>query len=115
MSLAHPQTVTDVFMANGIGTDIIAPLLQIQELALAVSLQRRYQVMTRYHGGAQLYRIHVRDGVGQGTGANDNGLQRQHELIEIHLPQAGRPTPYACAQLGEAANTLHRYLRGVQS
>lgn len=50
MSVVNPKTITDTFRDHGISIAISAPVLQIQELALAVSLQNRYRVSATYQG-----------------------------------------------------------------
>lgn len=52
MSLQAPKTITEVFQANQLPSAFTCTLLQCQELALAVNLQRQYAVMleTTQHG-----------------------------------------------------------------
>lgn len=52
MSLQAPKTITDVLTANSIPTSYTITLMQCQELALAVNLQRKYavQLETSQHG-----------------------------------------------------------------
>lgn len=52
MSLQAPKTITDIFTANSIPTPFVIALMQCQELALAVNLQRKYavQLETSQHG-----------------------------------------------------------------
>lgn len=52
MSLQAPKTITEVFTANSIQTAFVISLMQCQELALAVNLQRKYavQLETCQHG-----------------------------------------------------------------
>lgn len=44
MSLQAPKTVTEVFTAQGLTSGQVCVLLQCQELALAVTLQGKYEV-----------------------------------------------------------------------
>ncbi|MGP5325958.1 hypothetical protein [Vreelandella sedimenti] len=52
MSLDAPKTITEVFTANQLPSAFTCTLLQCQELALAVNLQRQYAVLfeTDQHG-----------------------------------------------------------------
>lgn len=52
MSLDAPKTITDVFQASQLPSAFTCTLLQCQELALAVNLQRQYAVLleTTQHG-----------------------------------------------------------------
>lgn len=94
MSLDNPLTITDVFRRHGIGTAIIAPVLQLQELALAVSLQGRYRVGAGYRGLDHLIEVSVYEQVGRlwttrqtmavALPTRDSD-QRQHELAIIDL------------------------------
>ncbi|MFI0472938.1 hypothetical protein ACGLWX_09510 [Halomonas sp. HMF6819] len=44
MSLDAPKTVTEVFAAHGLMSGQVCVLLECQELALAVTLQKKYRV-----------------------------------------------------------------------
>lgn len=52
MSLQAPKTISDVLQANNIKSPYVVALMQCQELALAVNLQRKYavQLETTQHG-----------------------------------------------------------------
>ena len=52
MSLQTPKTITEVLTANSVPTSYMITLMQCQELALAVNLQRKYAVQfeTTQHG-----------------------------------------------------------------
>lgn len=59
MSLDNPKTVSDVFRRHGISIAIGAPMMNIQELAMAISLLGRYRVSAAYQGRDHLVLVNV--------------------------------------------------------
>lgn len=89
-----PATISDVFRAHGINTGIAGPVLQIQELALAISLNGRYRVGAGYRGLDYLIEVSIYERVGSlwttkrtMTTAlpHETSDQRQRELAIVSL------------------------------
>lgn len=84
-----PATISDVLRAHGINTGIVGPALQIQELALTISLSGRQRVGAGYRGLDHLIEVSIYERCGSiwttkqtMTAAlpNEASDQRQREL-----------------------------------
>lgn len=89
-----PATIGDVFRAHGITIAIGAPMMRIQELALAISLNGRHRVGAGYRGLDHLIEVSIYERVGSlwttkrtMTAAlpNEASDQRQRELAIVSL------------------------------
>lgn len=115
MSLDNPLTITDVFRRHDLGTRILAPVLQIQELAIAVSLQGRYVVSADYCGHRhQLVLTEAKVlPVPESTATPAipvHQLAGRPERHYIPLPREDAPALEAGNQLGAAIQRLTHYL-----
>lgn len=89
-----PKTISDMFRTHGITIAIGAPMMRIQELALAISLRGDYRVGGGYRGLDHLIEVSIYERVGRlwttkrtMTAAlpNESSDQRQRELAIVSL------------------------------
>ncbi len=106
MSLSNPLAITDVFRRHGMATAITAPAIQLQELAMAVSLMGRYEAHVTYQGDRHSLFMEVWQS--RATAGGPTVAQLAEE--DIRLPRDDRPAPEALSQLGVAVNRLTGYL-----
>lgn len=114
MSLANPMTVTEMFRRHGMATRILAPALQLQELAMAVSLQGRYAVSVDYCGVRHEIIVREAELHSRPAGADQRfqlgTLPARPQAYVIPLPREGQPAAEAGNELGAALQRLREYL-----
>ncbi|MDR5867268.1 hypothetical protein [Halomonas koreensis] len=106
MSLANPMTITDVFRRHGMATAVTAPVLQLQELAMAVSLMGRYEVRHVYRGDTHSLHLEVWQ-TPAGAGTSTVAQVAEHQ---IPLPHEDYLASEALSQLGVAIQCLTAFL-----